>query len=186
MRGKTQYAFLNKIARSGGIVLWGSTTLSDLPVNELLKNYDVSRYIYNRSIPGLTLSDAESYLDVCVCDLSPERVILNLGEEDIGDTDNIAALIEQYRWILYKIHLTLPKCSLIITAVRERNDMCRKFNSELRKLALEFGCTFYAVPETGADEEYCLSFLNAVKISLYDDMTYSDIAKRAVFSVMTH
>ena len=187
MRGKTQYAFLNRIAKSGGIVVWGSTTLAELPLNELLKNYDVSGYIYNRSIPGLTLSDAENYLDACVFGLAPEKVILNLGEADITDADNISRLMEQYRWILYKIHITLPKCALIITTIREKSALHKKFNSELRKLALEFGCTFYTVPNAADEEEYGLSFINAVKISLYDEkLSYSDIAARAVFSVMTH
>ncbi|WP_432650637.1 SGNH/GDSL hydrolase family protein [Huintestinicola sp.] len=187
MRGKTQYSFLNKLARSGGIVIWGSTTLAELPVNELLKNYDVSRYIYNRSIPGLTLSNAEEYLDVCVLALSPEKLILNLGEEDIRKGGDVSELIEQYRWLLYRIHLALPGCALIITGVRGSGELQHKFNSALEALAREFGCLFCAVDGGDTDEEYGLSFIGSVRLSLYDDnMNYTDIASRAVVSALMH
>ena len=187
MRGKTQYSFLNKLAKSGGIVIWGSTTLAELPVNELLKNYDVSRCIYNRSIPGLTLSDAEEYLDVCVLELSPEKLIINLGEEDISRGEDVTALIEQYRWLLYRIHLALPECSLIITGVRGSGELHDKYNKALGKLADEFGCLFCPVEGGTAEEEYGLAFLSSVRLSLYDDnLNYSDIASRAVISALMH
>ncbi len=187
MRGKTQYSFLNRIARKGGIVLWGSTTLAELPVNELLKNYDVSRYIYNRSISGLKLSEAEDYLDVCVFGLDPEKVIISLGEEDLKNGTEVSQLIEQYRWLLYSIHLRLPKCTLVITSARGKGGLHDSLNASLKKLAGEFGCTFCDVSDEPSDEEYGLSFINSVRIALYDDsMTYSDIASRAVITALMH
>ncbi|MBP1561845.1 MAG: hypothetical protein J6C96_11490 [Oscillospiraceae bacterium] len=187
MKMKKQYAFLNKIARREGIVLWGSTTLDELPVSELLQRYDVSSSIYNRSISGLTIAEAESCLDMCVYGLHPGKVVINLGEEDLKVTDNVEKLIEQYRWILYKIHIAIPDCRIILTSVRGHGEAYDRFNEELKRLAIEFGCTFYNIPEVSGDEEYGTAFLDAIKLSLYDDsLNYTDIAAKAVFSCMAH
>lgn len=182
---KTHYAFLNKIVKSDGIVLWGSTTLSSSLFNELLQDLDMPRRIYNRSIERMTIAEAEKYLELCVFDLKPEKVILNLGEEDLSDSANVAQLIEQYRWILYKIHITLPSCRLIITSIQNKSAAHEAFNRELEKLAAECGCTFYRIPDSTDDEEYGLLFLRTIKLSLYpDNMSNSDIASKVLLSLM--
>lgn len=185
MKVKKQYTFLNKMAKGNGIVLWGSTSLEKQPINELLQNFDVSKNIYNRSVSGLTLAAAEDCLEQCVYELKPSKVIINLGEEDLKDSDDVARLVEQYRWILYKIHVALPKCQLIVTTVQSKSESCDCFNEELKKLAEEFGCTFYQIPAVPDGEEYGAVFLSAVKLSLYDSkLGYSGIATRAVFDLM--
>lgn len=185
MKAKKQYTFLNKLAKGNGIVLWGSTSLDEQPVNELLQGFRTARNIYNRSVSGLRIADAEKYLEMCVYELSPSRIIINLGEEDVKASDNVAQMIEQYRWILYKIHVSMPKCQLVVTTVPGKGEVCDCFNEELKKLAKEFGCTFYRIPTVTAEEEFVPAFLGAVKLSLYDsDLGYSDIATRAVFDLM--
>ncbi len=185
MNVKAQYACLNKLAKKNGIVLWGSTLLNNQPVNELLQGFDVSKNIYNRSISGLKIAEAENSLEQCVLELSPSRVILNLGEEDVKCSDNVEQMIEQYRWILYKIHVSLPKCQLVVTTVPGKGEVCDCFNEELKKLAKEFGCTFYRIPSVSTEEEFVLAFLGTIKLSLYDsNLGYSDIATRAVFDLM--
>jgi len=185
MKVKKQYTFLNKLAKGNGIVLWGSTALSHPSVNELMQNVCLSKNIYNRSVAGLSVEDAEEYLESCVSELSPSRVIINLGEEDVKNSDDVARMIEQYRWILYKIHVELANCQLVITTVRGDGDVCECFNEELRKLAREVGCTFYRIPNVSGEEEYAAAFLGAVKLSLYESgLGYSEIAERAVFDLM--
>lgn len=185
MKGKMQYTFLNKLAKGNGIVLWGSTSLAEQPVNELLQGFHTSQSVYNRSIAGLRLKEAELFLEQCVLELSPSRVIINLGEEDLLDSDDVAQMIEQYRWILYKIHVSLPLCQLVVTTVPGKGEVCDRFNEELKKLAKEFGCSFYRIPVVSTEEEFLSTFLGAVKLALYDsNLGYSDIATRAVFDLM--
>ena len=114
---KKKYSFLNKLVKRNGIVLLGSTSLDEPSVNELLQGFPVSQHVYNRSISGLTIADAEKYLEQCVYELFPSRVIINLGEEDLKYCDSVTQLIEQYRWLLYKIHVSMPKCQLVVTTV---------------------------------------------------------------------
>ena len=185
MKAKIQYTFLNKLAKGNGIVLWGSTSLAEQPVNELLQGFHTSQNIYNRSISGLRLEEAETVLEQCVLELSPARVIINLGEEDLKASNDVSQMIEQYRWILYKIHVSLPQCQLVVTTVSGRGENCDCFNEELKKLAKEFGCTFYRIPAVSTEDEFLTTFLSAVKLALYDShLGYSDIATRAVFDLM--
>ena len=182
---KKKYSFLNKLVKRNGIVLWGSTSLAEQSVNELLQSINVSQNVYNRSVSGLKLVDAEKYFEQCVYELSPSRVIINLGEEDLKDCDNVGPLVEQYRWILYKIHIALPACQLVVTTVPDKGEFSECFNEELKKLAKEFGCVFYRIPNVLTEEEFVPIFLSTVKLSLYDSsLGYSDIATKAVFDLM--
>ena len=184
MNVKSQYACLNRLAKKNGIVLWGSTSLSNQPINELLQGFDVSKNIYNRSITGLTLEKAEHELESCVLELMPSRIIINLGEEDVKASADVVRMTEQYRWMLYNIHIALPKCQIVVTTVRGNGDICDIFNENIKKMAEESGCTFYRIPAV-AEDEYVPVFLSTVKLALYDsNLGYSDIATRAVFDLM--
>lgn len=185
MNADKHYMFLNKFAKGNGIVLWGSTSLDEQLVSELLQGYDTGKRVYNRSVSGLTLEEAENYLQQCVLDLSPSRVIINLGEEDLKVSNDVTKMIEQYRWILYRIHVALPECQLVVTTVPGKQDAVRSFNDKLEALAEEVGCAFYRVPNVSRLEEYVSSFLSAIRLSLYDSaMGYSGIATRLVFDKM--
>ena len=49
------YQTLNQVAEAAGVVLFGSTTAANLPLNELLQDFGVSCTVYNRSVEGLTI-----------------------------------------------------------------------------------------------------------------------------------
>lgn len=170
------FTILNKIAKKHGIVLFGSTSTADIPINELVQDYEISQNIYNRSISGLKLADAEKYLNTCVYNLEPDKIILNLGEEDLKTSDEINKLIEQYRWLLYTIHTVLPDASLILTSVTAQTDRTDSFNRALKTLAAECGCNYLEIPTGIASEEYNIRFFRTIKSVFYDStMSYSDI-----------
>lgn len=185
MNAEKHYMFLNKLAKGNGIVLWGTTSLDEQLVSELLQGFDLEKRVYNRSVSGLTLGEAEKYLEPCVLALQPSRVIVNLGEEDLKVSDDVTKMIEQYRWLLYRIHVALPNCQLVVTTIPGEGDATDCFNDRLEALAREVGCTFYRVPRVFGEEEYISAFLGTVRLSLYDSVTgYSGIASRVVFDMM--
>lgn len=185
MNADKHYMFLNKLVKGNGIVLWGSTSLDDQLVGELLQGFDFGKRIYNRSVCGLTLEEAEKYLEPCVLGLFPSKVIINLGEEDLKASNDVTKMIEQYRWVLYRIHVALPNCQLVVTTVPGEGEATICFNEKLEELAREVGCTFYRVPNVSVQEEYVPKFLGTVRVSLYDNGAgYSGIASRAVFNMM--
>ena len=82
------YQTLNQVAEAAGVVLFGSTTAANLPLNELLQDFGVSCTVYNRSVEGLTIEQAESYIQPCIAPLMPKMILLHFGEEEQADRHN--------------------------------------------------------------------------------------------------
>ena len=59
------FQYYNLITMKGEIVIYGSTFMANFPFYELIQNQLFSNAIYNRSIEGLTLADAELGLQSC-------------------------------------------------------------------------------------------------------------------------
>ena len=78
------YQTLNQVAEAAGVVLFGSTTAANLPLNELLQDFGVSCTVYNRSVEGLTIEQAESYIQPCIAPLMPKMILLHFGEEELN------------------------------------------------------------------------------------------------------
>lgn len=181
----TTYNSLNKVAQKNGIVLLGSTFAYDLPLNELVQNYSISKKIYNRSIQGLKIKDAEKYIENCITALEPTKLIINLGDEDLNADSDVSELIEEYRWLLYRIHTMLPDTVLVITSVDESTENASAFNAELKKLAKEFGCEFIVIPQCSNFEEHTFVFFKSIRKSLYDVTNgFSELASKAILDSM--
>ncbi len=178
MMNESNFTVLNKLAKEHSIVLFGSTRASAVPLNELMQDYGLSQTIYNRSIPGLTLANAEKHLDACVFNLKPEKLILCLGEEDLKKENNVDKLIEQYRWLLYRIHTVVPETTMSVISVASSGKNAEKFNSALQKLANECGCEYLQFTPPENAEEYDLKFFRAIKSVFYSaNMSYADAVR---------
>ena len=180
-----KYEILNRFARKHGVVFFGSTTAAQMPLNELVQDLDSSVCFYNRSIEGLKLSDAEDYLDTCVTCIIPDRIIINLGEAELNEGADFTKLIEQYRWLLYKIHTALPSSRLIIASVPQINDSAMEFNHQLKSLSDEFGCEYLKLPDCIDSEDFSYLFAKSLKPFLCtESLSYTDIANQAVLDVL--
>ena len=178
MTTKIDFSILNNVAKKHGIVLFGSTAAANIPINELMQDYDISQPVYNRSISGLKLMNAEDYLESCIYHLKPSKIILNLGEEDLKICDDIEKLIEQYRWLLYKIHTKLPNSNLILTSVATDAPHFEEFNKALKKLSDECGCEYINILPEQNPFEFDIRFFRMIKSVFFDNnMSYSDIIK---------
>ena len=65
------FRIYNDIALKNEIVVYGSTYAAEFPFYELSQKYIMSHAIYNRSIEGLTLEEAEEGLTACVLEIKP-------------------------------------------------------------------------------------------------------------------
>lgn len=172
------FNILNQVAKEHGIVLFGSTSAANIPINELVQDYGINKNIYNRSIPGLTVMEAEKDLDSCIYSLKPQKIILNLGEEDMLAGSDLTKVIDQYRWILYKIHTVLPKATLILVSIANNVEHADEFNQALHALADECGCEYIDIPQASDSPEYDIRFFRMIKSAFYEaDMSYSDIVQ---------
>lgn len=137
-----KYRELNSITEAGGVVLFGSNTFASLPVGELTQAFRITEPIYNRSVKDIRLSQIESYLKVCLYDLNPRKIFVNMGDVDIQDENvNIEDFISKYEWLLYMIH-TKTEASIYIVSIVSETPAARKINEQLKKLAAQTGCKY--------------------------------------------
>lgn len=136
------YRELNSITEAGGVVLFGSNTFANLPMGELTQAYRITEPIYNRSIKNVSISQIESYLKVCLYDLNPRKIFVNLGDVDIkSDSLNVDSFISKYEWLLYMIH-TKTQAEIHIVSILSSSPEAEEINARLKKLAAQTGCNF--------------------------------------------
>ena len=144
------YRELNSITEAGGVVLFGSNTFANLPLGELTQAFRITEPVYNRSIKDIRIDQIESYLKVCLYDLNPRKIFVNLGDVDIlEENTNIENFISKYEWLLYMIH-TKTQAEIYIVSIVSTLPAAVRINRELKKLAAQTGCCF--VDATGALE----------------------------------
>ena len=130
------YQTLNQVAEAAGVVLFGSTTAANLPLNELLQDFGVSCTVYNRSVEGLTIEQAESYIQPCITPLMPKMILLHFGEEELtAGTQSVDSIIEAYRWLLYQLHTAMPDSRLVLISVNKQLPQATAYNRAKSSLA---------------------------------------------------
>ena len=152
---------LNRIAQKGQIVFAGSSLMEQFPVYEMLLNQNLPYTIYNRGIGGFTTQEFMDSLEVCVLDLEPGAVFLNIGTNDMNGEDYVLSeFLERYEKIVMTIRQKLPEVKLFLLAfypvnqdaapdpnIREvfrcrTNARIQEANQEIRKLADKHHATF--------------------------------------------
>ncbi len=148
---KQNYQSLNEISQNGGIVLFGSTFSSSIPLHELVEYFEVETPVYNRSIPGLSVFEAKDYLDTCILDLQPHKIFIQLGEEDLEA--DVSEVIAQYEWLLYQIHAALRGSRIYLLSVYKKDADTNALNTALQALAKDSGCRFIDISEIGRHQK---------------------------------
>ena len=132
-----RYRRLNRFVKPGHILFVGSSLMEQFPVNELMMDLRLPYIIYNRGIGGFTTQELAEVLDVCVYDLRPKHIFINIGTNDLNDNSyTVNGLICRYEDILKKIREHLPEAKLHLMAyypVNEQIGLQDSFMSELFK-----------------------------------------------------
>lgn len=137
-----KYRELNTITEDGGILLFGSDYFSSMPLGELAHSFHVDVPVYNRSIKDISIDRVQSYMDVCVFDLHPQKIFVNLGESDMKDPDfDVESFISKYEWLLYTMHAKM-EAEIYIVSVISRHPAAARVNARLKSLAAQSGCKY--------------------------------------------
>lgn len=137
------YHNLNKIAEKGAIVFTGSSFIQDFPIEELERNFCVEQTVYNRGIAGLTISDFKESLASCIFELSPSKIFLSIGEEDINTKwFALESFIDTYIEILGSIKKQLPLAKIYIIGILPTINSYKKINKVLQQTVCGCGCEF--------------------------------------------
>ena len=102
----------------GGIVFAGSSLMEMFPIEEWVAEMPEPRpVVYNRGVGGYTTKDLLPILDICVWEMEPKKVFINIGTNDLSDpNDSIEALMERYDRILTEIEAHLPGVPIYLMA----------------------------------------------------------------------
>ena len=163
------YKVFNRNVKAGGAVFFGCDSLSTIPVCEIMQGMNLGINTYNRSIKGPTIENACNVVNECIYQLSPSKLFVNIGENDIdNEAFDIEDFIEKYEWFLYNVHRNC-QCSIYIMSIRGKGDEI--INSRLRELASNCGCEFFEIN----DEDLSLNFIRKTKCFLRGGtITFSD------------
>jgi hypothetical protein len=138
----SKYSQMNEVSTTNGVVFFGSSYFANMPVSELARDYELEEKVYNRSLYGMTISDVDSALEDCIFSLSPKKIFVNIGEEDIkSQSFNEKEFLTKYEWMLYTIH-DKTDAQIYLVSIISRSPEAAKMNKLLKKLAKESGCTY--------------------------------------------
>lgn len=165
------YREKNKEAVYGQVVFAGSSLMEMFPINKLLEEHGDDTIIYNRGIGGYVTNELLQVTDVCITDLKPKKVFLNIGTNDLSNPQiPISQMIENYDRILCKIEEVLPQAVIYLMAyypvnyeaaaeeMKEclkirTNEKIQRANEEVKKLAQKHGQHYIDVNKNLKDEQ---------------------------------
>lgn len=166
-----RYREANKTAKKGQVVFAGSSLMEMFPIEKLLKEHNDPTVIYNRGIGGFITDELMQVLDVCVTDLSPSKVFINIGTNDLSwESIPISQMIAHYDEILTTIEEKVPGVKIYLMAyypvnyeaATEQMKECLKIrtnekinlaNEEVKKLAARHNQSYIDVNRNLKDEQ---------------------------------
>ncbi len=156
------YRRLNRFAKPHQVVFTGSSLMEQFPLNELIQREGLPFLVYNRGIGGFVTQQLLEVLDVCVLDLRPAHVFINIGTNDMNGPDfSLSDIMGRYEAILQKIKEALPETKLHLLAYYPVNaevgkdgpmaealrfrtkEALLKANEAVQELAEKVGADFY-------------------------------------------
>ena len=112
-----KYRELNRQAQPGKIVCAGSSLMEMFPVNTLAEEAGCEKVIYNRGVSGFVTDELLEVIDVCILDLKPKRLFINIGTNDLSDPRvTIPDLMTNYGKILNIVEEALPGIEIYMMA----------------------------------------------------------------------
>ena len=139
------YTKLNELAEKGGIVIFGCGVDKDIPTCEIRQAFAVESKIYNRSFESASVNGALSIYKETVAALSPETVLLHIGETDIEFfAENSAEFDNKYRELIGYIKSQNKKCRISIVSLRnyDYDPQIEVINKHLKYIADSEQCEY--------------------------------------------
>ena len=139
------YVKLNDLAEQGGIVIFGSGSDKNIPTGELRQAFAVESKVYNRSFDHLSVNDALSVYKETVAALSPETVLLHIGETDMDFfAESPVEFDNKYRELIGYIKSQNKKCRIAIVSLRnyDYDPQIEVINKHLKYIADSEQCEY--------------------------------------------
>lgn len=112
-----RYRKMNATVKSGQVVCAGSSLMEMFPVERFVEEDGNPIVVYNRGIGGFVSRELLENLDVCILDLKPSRLFLNIGTNDLSNASiSPEQLMETYGQILDRVREALPNVEIYLMA----------------------------------------------------------------------
>ncbi|MBQ8281556.1 MAG: lysophospholipase [Lachnospiraceae bacterium] len=202
MKKAKNFRKLNKKIQTGKIVCAGSSLMEMFPIEKFLVETGRQTIIYNRGIGGYMVKELHDNLDVCVLDLKPSRLFINIGTNDLSwSSITIEQLIKSYESVLEDVYKALPDIEVYVMAyfpinyeaaseemkpclLIRTNERINEANIALSKMAEKFGARYIDVNDRLKDDlgrlkaEYTIEGMHIKEEgykAIFDDfMKYAD------------
>lgn len=114
----------NRLAENGQVVFAGSSLMEMFPVEEWAEELgEGAPKVYNRGVGGYRTDDLLPIVDLCVTDLKPRKVFINIGTNDLSDASvPIEEMIARYDRILAQIEAEVPGVQIYLMAYYPINE----------------------------------------------------------------
>lgn len=113
---RARYAEQNKTAKKGQIVFVGSSLMEIFPIEKMQQGLGLDKVIYNRGIRATTTAELLAAMDVCIFDLAPSKIFINIGSNDVGFGVPEETFLANYDEILRQIKEKLPDTQVYVMA----------------------------------------------------------------------
>jgi len=157
---------LNKCSKPGGIVFLGDSITDFFRLNEFFHGV----YVINRGIGGDTTDGVLKRLSESVFELSPSKVFILIGTNDIGENRSESHIIRNIAEIIDRIRERCPKAKIYLQSIypvsnakdkkinkyivgRRNNEKIRRVNEGLKRLAEEKGIEYIDVHSHLTDDK---------------------------------
>ena len=140
-----KYQKLNELAETNGIVVFGGREDMNIFLGELRQAFAIEQKMYNRSIPGLSVKDAVAVYDECVAPITPETVLIHIGEADRKFFEAYPSEFDnRYRELLSHIKSQNKKCRIAVVSLRnyESDPQIEEINKHLKYIADSEQCEY--------------------------------------------
>ena len=171
---RTRFAQENQTAKKGQIVFVGSSLMEIFPIEKMQQGLGLNKIIYNRGIRATTTAELLTAMDVCIFDLAPSKIFINIGTNDVGFGVPEDIFLANYNEILRQIKEKLPETQVFVMAYypvnsvadfgeseaeheslfsKRNNEILELASSKVAKLAQKYNYEFINVNANLADAD---------------------------------
>ena len=165
-----RYHGMNQTAQKGAVLFAGSSLMEMFPVEQFAAEDNLPVTVYNRGVGGFITDELIENIAVCILELEPSKLFINIGTNDLSDsTRSIASVMANYAKILETVKTTLPETQIYLmayypvnyNAATEEMKPCLKIrsnekialaNAGVKQLAERFGAKYIDVNAPLKDE----------------------------------
>ncbi|WP_302212490.1 GDSL-type esterase/lipase family protein [uncultured Ruminococcus sp.] len=166
-----RYRKMNESVKKGSVLFAGSSLMEMFPIEQFAADDKLPVTIYNRGIGGFITDELIKVIDVCILDLEPSKLFINIGTNDLSDTRiEMSTVMKNYEYILRETIKRVPDVKIYLMAyypvnpeaATEETRECLKIrsnekiaaaNEEVKKLADKLGAKYIDVNAPLKDEK---------------------------------